>query len=72
MNRRRHNHWMTLVQALLTVLVLVPTLFAQQQPPAKNQHAFRGKIEQIDAKAKTVTVRPSPWRERTSRGGWRR
>ena len=27
-----------------------------QQAPAKKEHAFKGKVEKIDAKAKTITV----------------
>lgn len=27
-----------------------------QQTPAKKEHAFKGKVEKVDAKAKTITV----------------
>jgi Cu/Ag efflux protein CusF len=50
----RRRQWMTLVGAILSVLLLVPTVSAQQT--AKTEHAFRGKVEKVDAKAKTVTV----------------
>ena len=54
MNGTRRTQWMTLVGAMLTVLLLVPTMSAQQT--ARKEHAFRGKVEKVDAKAKTVTV----------------
>jgi len=39
---------------MLSVLLLVPTVSAQQT--AKKEHVFRGKVEKVDTKAKTVTV----------------
>jgi Cu/Ag efflux protein CusF len=54
MNGTRRNQWMALVGAMLSVLLLVPTVSAQQT--AKKEHAFRGKVEKVDAKTKTVTV----------------
>ena len=45
---------LTLVAAALCLL-LVP-VFATAQPRERKEHAFRGKIEKVDAKAKTLTV----------------
>jgi Cu/Ag efflux protein CusF len=45
---------LTLIAAMLCVLTL--PAFAAAQPSGKKEHAFRGKVEKVDAKAKTLTV----------------
>jgi Cu/Ag efflux protein CusF len=41
--------------AVTLCLLLLPAL-ASAQPSGKKEHAFRGKVEKVDAKAKTLTV----------------
>jgi Cu/Ag efflux protein CusF len=45
---------LTLVCATLGLLVL--PIVATAQPSGKKEFAFRGKVEKVDAKAKTLTV----------------
>ena len=54
MNGSRRNRSFALAVALLSMLVAVPSMSAQQN--TKKEHAFRGKVEKVDAKAQTVTV----------------
>jgi Cu/Ag efflux protein CusF len=54
MNRTRRARLVTLIAGILGVLLLLPAAYAQQA--GKKEHAFRGKVEQVDTKAKTLSV----------------
>ena len=54
MSRIRRIRILTTVAATLCLLFL--PVFATAQPSGKKEHAFRGKVEKVDAKAKTLTV----------------
>ena len=53
MNGPRRNRLATSLAAALSVLLLVGVAHAQ---PKGKSYTFRGKVEKIDAKAKTLTV----------------
>jgi len=53
MNRTRRTRLATLIGAALAVLLLLPTADAQR---GKKEYTFRGKVEKVDTKAKTLTV----------------
>jgi Cu/Ag efflux protein CusF len=46
----------TLTLVAATLCLLLAPVFATAQPSGKKEHAFRGKVEKVDAKAKTLTV----------------
>jgi len=51
---RRHSFWLAIVLgAMLGVCV---SSLAASQGAGKKAHQFRGKVEKVDAKAKTLTV----------------
>ena len=54
MNRRRSTRMATLVGVALGVCLGVAV--ACNRPPAKKEYAFRGRVEQVDGKARTVSV----------------
>jgi Cu/Ag efflux protein CusF len=45
---------LTLLAAVLCTFLTGPA--AHAQPQGKKEHAFKGKVEKVDAKAKTLTV----------------
>ena len=53
MGRTRYWRFAALI-AVLGLALLLPSLYAQQT--GKKEYAFRGKVEKVDAKAKTLTV----------------
>jgi len=53
MNRRR-NHLTALVGAVCCALLIASTLHAQDAKA--KEHAFRGVVQKVDAKAKSLTV----------------
>ena len=55
MNRTRRHTLTVFAGALLCPLLMTPAA-AYAQQPAKKEHVFKGKVEKIDEKAKTVTV----------------
>jgi len=54
MNRTRRTRLTALIGAVLGVTLLLSA--AHAQPKGKKEYTFRGKVEKIDAKAKTLTV----------------
>jgi Cu/Ag efflux protein CusF len=54
MNTARRSRLVTLMGAVLGVLLLLPAVHAQQG--GKKEHVFRGKVEGVDTKAKTLNV----------------
>jgi Cu/Ag efflux protein CusF len=54
MNRNAHARW-TIAVALLLCLLTIPLAHAQQS--GKKQYAFKGTVEKVDTKAKTLTVK---------------
>jgi Cu/Ag efflux protein CusF len=54
MNTARRSRLVTLMGAVLGVLLLLAAVHAQQG--ARKEHAFRGKVEGVDTKAKTLNV----------------
>jgi Cu/Ag efflux protein CusF len=54
MNTARRARFVTLMAVALGVLLLLPAARAQQG--GKKEHAFRGKVEGVDTKAKTLNV----------------
>jgi Cu/Ag efflux protein CusF len=54
MNKMRRARLVTLAGAALSVLLLLPAVHAQQG--GKKEHVFRGKVEGVDTKAKTLNV----------------
>jgi Cu/Ag efflux protein CusF len=53
MNRTPRARLVALIGVALSVLLLQPAAHAQQ---AKKEYAFRGKVEKVDAKTKTLVV----------------
>jgi Cu/Ag efflux protein CusF len=54
MNKTRRARLVLLVGAALGVLLLVPAAHAQQG--GTKEHAYRGKVEKVDTKTKTLIV----------------
>jgi Cu/Ag efflux protein CusF len=54
MKPRRFPRWTILAGAVFCVAMAAPSASTAQG--AKKEHVFRGKVEKVDAKAKTVTV----------------
>jgi Cu/Ag efflux protein CusF len=54
MTKTRRARLVTLMAVTLGTLLLLPVTHAQQG--AKKEHAFRGKVEGVDTKAKTLNV----------------
>jgi Cu/Ag efflux protein CusF len=54
MKRTRRTRLATLIGAVLGGTLLLPTAHAQQS--GKKEYTFRGKVEKVDTKAKTLTV----------------
>jgi Cu/Ag efflux protein CusF len=54
MNRTRRARLAAVIGVVLGVALLLPTAHARQA--GKKEYTFRGKVEKIDTKAKTLTV----------------
>jgi Cu/Ag efflux protein CusF len=54
MNTTRRARLVTLIAVALGVILLLPAAHAQQG--GKKEHTFRGKVEGVDTKAKTLNV----------------
>jgi len=54
MNRMRSSRWTVRLGAVLAVFLLASVMHAQ--PKGKKEFAFRGKVEKVDVKTKTVSV----------------
>ncbi len=54
MTSMRYRHLTAFVGALLCALLVSMTVHAQQDP--KKEHAFKGVVQKVDAKAKTLAV----------------
>jgi len=55
MNTARRNLFVMFAGVLLSALLVAPTTALAQQS-GKKEYAFKGKIEKVDEKAKTLTV----------------
>jgi len=53
MDRTRRTRLATFIGVALGVLMLLPAVHAQR---GKKEYAFRGKVEKVDTKAKTLSV----------------
>ena len=54
MEGTRHNRLIIIMAAVLCVLPVLTSLYAQQS--GKKEYTFRGKVEKVDGNAKTLTV----------------
>ena len=54
MSNTRKNRAAMFITATLCAILLVPAAYAQQRQ--KKEYSFHGKVEKVDAKAKTLTV----------------
>jgi Cu/Ag efflux protein CusF len=54
MNRTRRARLVMVVGVVLGLLLALPA--AQAQPAGKKEYTFRGKVEKVDTKAKTLSV----------------
>jgi Cu/Ag efflux protein CusF len=55
MNRMRSSRWTVRLGAVAAVFLLASVMHAQP-PQGKKEFVFKGKIERLDAKAKTLAV----------------
>jgi Cu/Ag efflux protein CusF len=54
MERSQRTRWIGLLGATLCLLLFLPVAYAQER--GKKEYVFRGTVEKVDAKAKTLTV----------------